>query len=169
MPTAAALSPRKRGATSRPLIRCFLFTQQGFNRLFAYISGANAGNVKVPMTAPVTVDVAPGPGPSCGSNFTVAFFVPPPPAAPPPAPSSAAVFLQSVPARDVYVASYGGFTDEKSVVRHAAELVNALAKAGVAVPAQGGFTTASYDSPFRLLDRHNEIWVAAPAQPDNST
>lgn len=35
---------------------------QGFGLLFSYISGANAAGVKIPMTAPVATDVAPGAG-----------------------------------------------------------------------------------------------------------
>ena len=49
---------------------------QGFEELFAYIQGANREKEKVPMAAPVRVTITPGQGPTCASNFTVAFFVP---------------------------------------------------------------------------------------------
>ncbi len=48
----------------------------GFNRLFNYISGANAQHQKVPMTAPVEASVVPGQGPFCDSTYEVSFFVP---------------------------------------------------------------------------------------------
>ena len=137
---------------------------QGFQRLFSYIQGANADGVAIPMTAPVTVAVTPGPGPTCGTDFTVSFFVPP--GAAPPAPTSPALFVRAERSADVYVATFGGWADEKEVIKHAAALAATLAAAGVHVAAAGGFTTAGYDSPFRLLERHNEIWFAATAPPD---
>jgi hypothetical protein len=148
--------PRARGALT-------LQRAQGFNRLFAYIGGANADGSKIPMTAPVTVDVAPGAGPTCGSNFTVSFYL----SESAPAPSSAQVFFTQLPVRDVYVASFGGWANQQKVIAKAAALSQALAEAGMSVDAQDeGFTVAQYDSPFRLADRHNEIWLLAPAPPD---
>jgi hypothetical protein len=122
--------------------------------------------VTIPMTAPVTVAVTPGPGPNCGSDFTVSFFVPPSGAASPPAPTSPALFVRSAPSVDVYVSTFGGWADEKEVIAHASTLAAALTAAGVSVPPASPFTTAGYDSPFRLLERHNEIWIAARAPPD---
>ena len=61
-----------------------------------------------------------------------------------------------------------GLGEQQKVIAKAAALSQALAEAGVAVDAQDeGFTVAQYDSPFRLADRHNEIWLLAPAPPDN--
>ena len=104
--------------------------------------------------------------PSCGSNFTVSFFVSNDADAAPPAPSLPAVFLRSAAGADVYVASFGGWADEKRVLRAAAGLAKAMAASGVTLAPDAGFTTAAYDSPFRILDRHNEIWIDAPAPPD---
>jgi len=115
------------------------------------------------MTTPVRVDVAPGQGPTCGSNFTVSFYA----AGAPPAPSSPLVFFSQLPTRDVYVSVFGGWADQVKVVKKAAALSNALAEAGVTLDAdQEGFSVAQYDSPFRIADRHNEIWLLAPAPPD---
>ena len=162
--SARAKSPSKAARSADPALAP---TLQGFNRLFAYIGGANADGAKVPMTAPVAVDVAPGAGPTCGSNFTVSFFVPQDGGAPAPAPSSALVFFQNLPVRDVYVASFGGWASQAKVIKQAAALSQALAAAGVSVDAQDeGFTVAQYDSPFRLADRHNEVWLLAAAPPD---
>merc|ERR1719487_1547184 len=76
-------------------------SEVGFNRLFDYISGQNAENKHIEMTAPVTIQVLPiESGPWCKANFIVSFYVPPEyqaPNAPPPAPSSDDVFIQTLP------------------------------------------------------------------------
>lgn len=139
---------------------------QGFNRLFAYIGGANSAGAKIAMTAPVAVDIAPGAGPTCGNTFNVSFYVPQG-GGPPPEPTSKQLFFTPLPVRDVYVASFEGWADQAKIIKKARALSQALAEAGVEVsPQQEGFTVAQYDSPFRLADRHNEIWLLAPAPPD---
>lgn len=45
-------------------------------KLFGYISGGNAANAKIDMTAPVLTKVEPGQGPTCESTFTVSFYNP---------------------------------------------------------------------------------------------
>lgn len=47
-----------------------------FWKLFNYISGQNSKQIKIPMTAPVTVFIEPGSGPNCESTFTMAFYIP---------------------------------------------------------------------------------------------
>ena len=55
-----------------------------------------------------------------------------------------------------YVASYGGWNSERKLIEHAADLRAMLDDAGVAVESTH-YYTAGYDSPFRLLNRHNEV------------
>ena len=110
------------------------------------------------MTAPVMVDVAPGAGPNCDSNFTVSFYVPAANQAAPPLPSNPLVFLSKRPARKVYVSVYPGYTNDKKVVAAASALAEALVADGIAVTPSSGFTSAGYDSPFNILNRHNEVW-----------
>ena len=130
----------------------------GFMALFGYIGGANEASEKIEMTTPVLVDVSPGPGPTCGSNFTVAFYATE--GAVPPSPTNPALFVRHVPERLVYVTSYGGWASESTVLAKASELASALAADGKEFQ-DGIFLTASYDSPFRLLGRHNEVWLLA--------
>lgn len=59
---------------------------QMFWKLFNYISGQNERELQIPMTAPVSVLVEPGPsggdggddGQQAESTFTMAFYIPPP-------------------------------------------------------------------------------------------
>ena len=125
----------------------------GFMRLFKYISGDNMGEVKIAMTAPVLVEVLPGPGPTCGTDFTISFYSPTPN---PPEPSSKLVYVESGEAARYYVLSYGGWATEKEVLKRAKELADDLISLGRSFD-DSTFVTAGYDSPFRLLHRHNEI------------
>ena len=130
---------------------------QAFDRLFNYIR-ANG----IAMTTPVLTQVQAGSSVSCGSNFTTRFYVAPGPAPPPP-PSADDVFIQTVPAMEVYVSTFSGWANEKRVVAQAAQLSEALSKAGIVVSTTTWWT-AQYDSPFRLTDRHNEVWLVAAGQ-----
>lgn len=150
----------------------------GFMRLFRYISGDNAEGAKVPMTAPVRVRLTPGAGPFCESNFTVSFFVPfvkgqPGTQIDPPQPADPEVFSETDPAGfTAYVRGFSGYADEKKLLAEAAALAAALerdgkgagAGSGAAGEGNGGrgerdhFFFAGYDSPFRILGRHNEVW-----------
>jgi hypothetical protein len=147
-----------------------------FMKLFKYISGENADKAKVPMTAPVRVRVTPGAGPFCESNFTVSFFVPfvkgqPGVQIDPPEPTSPAVFSETDPsAYTVYARSFGGRAEEKKLLAEAAALAAALEKDGKGAGGKGAggeresFFFAGYDSPFRVLGRHNEVWYAEVAE-----
>mmetsp|Transcript_9145 Transcript_9145/g.22652 ORF Transcript_9145/g.22652 Transcript_9145/m.22652 type:complete len:237 (-) Transcript_9145:492-1202(-) len=138
----------------------------GFYRLFGYISGANEGGVKIEMTAPVRARLTPGPGPFCDDSFTISFFLPldyqGDGAPPPPAPSKPDVFIEATPATSVYLVSYGGWSSEEKVLEKAQGLVARLDELGRAYDASHYFF-AGYDPPFRLIGRHNEVWVPALA------
>ena len=137
-----------------------------FKRLFAFISGANSERVPIPMTAPVVVRVTPGPGPYCGTDFTVGFFVPAAFQQAPPTPSDPAVTITTMGAATFAVASYPGWAEEQKVLAVATQLGAALQAEGVAFTSTH-FFTAGYDSPFRLFDRHNEVLFQLAAQPSD--
>lgn len=56
--------------------------------------------------------------------------------------------------------SFSGYATEKKWLEHAEELTNALDKAGEKY-VKDYFITAGYDSPFRVFERHNEVWFIA--------
>lgn len=132
----------------------------GFMRLFKYIQGENAEKKKIPMTAPVAVQIQPGQGPFCKNNFTVNFFVPFADQKAPIPPTNPDVFTSTFPELCAYVKVYPGFgSNTDAIQEQSTELAEALEKDGLGdtyrkdVIFYGG-----YDSPFRPFNRHNEIW-----------
>jgi len=114
---------------------------------------------QIDMTAPVLVEVHEGVGPTCGNTFTVSFYAPPKKELP--TPTNKVATIERKPPMRVYVADFDGFMSERVAVRQAAMLAKKLEKAGVDVDADAPYWTASYDSPFRILHRHNEVWLKA--------
>ncbi|XP_011409767.1 PREDICTED: heme-binding protein 2-like [Amphimedon queenslandica] len=143
------------------VIRGDSFTQAGsqaFHMLFDYISGANSQNQKIPMAVPVATKVVPLDGSMY--NFTVFFFVPFAFQANTPTPSDPKVFVQVLPALTAYVDSFSGFESNDDLKKHTEEMKAALTAAGVQYVHDFSFT-AEYDSPFKIIDRHNEVWLVA--------
>ncbi|XP_038052882.1 heme-binding protein 2-like [Patiria miniata] len=134
-------------------------SQEGFDKLFSYISGHNSENKKIAMTAPVIDRVIPGQGPDCADNFTVSFMVPFELQPNAPQPMDKTVFLSTIPAHQAYVRSYPGFSNEAKFLSEAEALANALN--ATQSYDSSFYYTAGYDSPFTILERHNEIWFFA--------
>lgn len=131
----------------------------GFMRLFKYIEGANVKKMKIPMTVPVAVEIQPGQGPFCKNNFTINFFVPFEDQADPAAPTEEDVFISTLPAITAYVKVYGRYSDLDLVQKYSEELGEDLVKDGLGDTFRKDvFFTAGYDSPFKPINRHNEIW-----------
>ena len=148
-------------------------SQEGFMRLFDYISGrGNVNHTNVPMTAPVLNTVKPGAEPNDG-KFKVSFFVPyylqpynNGGRTTAPAPTHPDVFLDSQPARVVAVRSYGGFDRSwaSDVMPRFEQLALAMDAFGLSFGERVEYV-AQYDSPFHIFNRHNEVWFEPPTQP----
>ncbi|XP_005089923.2 heme-binding protein 2 [Aplysia californica] len=130
-----------------------------FYRLFDYISGANVKKEKITMTAPVLDRIIPGQGPACENNFTMSFYMSTS-VKDPPQPSDKTVYLSSLPEQRVFVKAFGGYASQSDWLKNAKELAMALLKDGKKFD-KDYFYSAGYDSPFRILDRHNEVWYIA--------
>lgn len=98
------LGPTRWVTTDVEAFSLALATTTGFQRLFAYIAGANEDQEKIEMTAPVLTHVAPGAGPFCKSKYSVSFFVGEA-GTPAPRPSSEDVYVRDASAVTVFVAS----------------------------------------------------------------
>ena len=131
----------------------------GFMRLFDYIEGENVKKQKIPMTAPVAVQIQPGQGPFCKNNFTVNFFVPFEDQADPAAPTNKDVFISTQKMFCAYVIVYGGYSKFDDIQKYSEALGEALVKDGLGDTFRKDvFFSAGYDNPFKPLNRHNEIW-----------
>jgi hypothetical protein len=132
---------------------------RGFKRLFNYIDEGNLMGIKIPMTSPVRVRMEPSCGAFCKQNFTVSFFLPKEYQSNPPPPLDESVFIEKDPPATYYVKSSGGFKmDDLSIAHMANSLAQELDEAGKHYDASEWFV-AGYDPPFRLSDRHTEVWL----------
>ena len=131
----------------------------GFERLFQYISGANDKSEKVDMTSPVMTRVKEaGQGPFCNTTFTVSFFVPFVHQDDAPTPTASDVYLDKVIDRNVAVLQGSGFWKQDDVLMNVQKAGAALQEKAIKFNTTT-YTFAGYDPPFRLFDRHNEIWM----------
>eukprot|EP01023_Acetabularia_acetabulum_P043950 TRINITY_DN4400_c0_g2_i1.p1 TRINITY_DN4400_c0_g2~~TRINITY_DN4400_c0_g2_i1.p1 ORF type:complete len:128 (-),score=17.28 TRINITY_DN4400_c0_g2_i1:207-590(-) len=117
------------------------------------------------MTSPVRFRLEPGAGPFCKDNFTTSFYLPYDLQGKAPAPSSSDIFVEQDAEVTVYVVSFPGYADEKTVLDHLKSLTDALTAANITDYDSSYFYMAGYDSPFRFIGRHNEVWLQQTTQP----
>lgn len=139
-------------------------TNIGFNRLFNYIQGENDQKVLIDMTTPVMTKVVPGAGPNCNSTFTISFYVPYiyQTAKGPPLPAAdSQIVIETIKPFYVAVAAYDGFSYDAEAIAETAVLSNQVSNSkDVSVPLTSDYWfSVSYDPPFRVSNRHNEVWV----------
>ncbi|XP_053145299.1 heme-binding protein 2 isoform X2 [Hemicordylus capensis] len=76
----------------------------------------------------------------------------------PPKPTEPDVFIENRPAITVFVRSFGGFAKAKKNQEEILALAESLKRDGKAFQ-ERVYYSAGYDSPFKLLNRHNEVWL----------
>ncbi|XP_064847319.1 heme-binding protein 2 [Oncorhynchus masou masou] len=136
----------------------------GFRRLFSYIQGNNHNKENVEMTAPVTCLVDPGAGPACETTFTVSFYIPEEHQAAPPLPSDPELFLENRKEFTVFVRTYGGFTNMQKSREELLNLLESLQRDGARYKDMP-YYVCGYDSPFKLVNRRNEVWILQKTEP----
>lgn len=150
------------GTWASTTIETYLYAMaapRGFKRLFNYIDEGNFLGVKIPMTSPVRVRMEPSCGAFCKQNFTVSFFMPKEYQSNPPPPLDRNVFIEKDKPATYYVKSSGGFKiDDLSIAHMANALAKDLDEADRRYEASEWFV-AGYDPPFRISDRHTEVWI----------
>jgi hypothetical protein len=148
---------------------------EGFRRLFRYISGANAGESKIAMTVPVAQTessqkiamTAPVQQTEAAEGWRVAFMLPSEytlETAPQPADSR--VKIRAVPARLVAVLRYSGRWTERNYTEKRAALLEALKQESI-TPV-GEVQSAQYAPPATPpFLRRNEVLVEIDRLPDH--
>lgn len=131
-------------------------TRAAFEELFQYIEGANKDGIKIPMAAPVASKVVPIGGGQ--SNFTTLFFVPFAYQSNTSVPTNPALGIVELPGITAYVKSFGGYMHDGEEKENIEKLRTELGQDGHAYNTDFYFA-AGYDSPYRFLDRHNEVWL----------
>jgi len=126
---------------------------EGFRRLFSYISGNNEGRIKVAMTAPVLQEARTGDMQVVSfiapASFTLETI---------PIPKDSRIRIRQVPPFTAAVLRYGGWTDPEKIERKTEELRSVLSRDGrTLIPP---FLSAQYNPPWTIPPfRRNEIII----------
>merc|ERR1711937_831978 len=129
-----------------------------FFALFNYIDGGNSENMKIPMTAPVSMRIIPGPGPNCESNVTMSFLIPADLQDTAPEPKDSEVYLEDRPEMKVPSKKFSGFPSELDYTMQAAELYSLATAEGLS-PLDVPLWTAGYSGHSVIINRRNEVWL----------
>ncbi|KAF6720124.1 Heme-binding protein 2 [Oryzias melastigma] len=135
-----------------------------FRRLFQYITGANEGGVQMEMTAPVLVKIPEDSKMWGPAIYTLNFLLPAAYQEVPPAPTNDKLYFTEMPHMNVYVRSYGGWMLSIDSRSHTYLLTAELERVRAAYNHSYHYGVG-YDSPLKLLNRHNEVWYVAEGQP----
>ncbi|XP_054891832.1 heme-binding protein 2 [Poeciliopsis prolifica] len=127
-----------------------------FWKLYKYITGENEASQKIPMTAPVLMGM-PEKSIFRTDVFTMSFLLPAEYQMDPPKPTNDDVYIQEMPAMNVYVVDYDSYLSTWSDNKYSKKLSNALDTAK-AQYRKGFHFAAGYDSPKPKKKRHCEVW-----------
>ncbi len=130
---------------------------KSFNNLFKYISGANDGNQKIPMTAPVLMEAGTA-GVPAAEKGRMSFVIPAAVAkAGAPKPTGEGMTTGAIEASHIATLRFKGWTSEENR-KKAQEDLAALIKANNLKPIGKPFF-AFFDPPWTLeMFRRNEVW-----------
>jgi hypothetical protein len=123
----------------------------GFRKIAGYIFGNNESSSKIAMTTPVHMDIN-NEGSSMSFVMPSAYDI-----NNLPRPNDANVKLHQTPGEYVAAIAFGGFANDASIKKYAAELEKALGNKGI--KSIGHFRYLGYNPPYQLVGRKNEIIV----------
>ncbi|XP_786126.3 heme-binding protein 2 [Strongylocentrotus purpuratus] len=127
-------------------------------KLFGYIQGQNEGNHYMDMTFPVINDYTTENGPKGESKRTLSFFVPREFEEKTPLPTDPDIYINQQPAMTVYAMKFGGFANDEKCLKEKEKFMAILEADGVKVK-RDAFYCAFYNTPLKLFNRKNEIWL----------
>ena len=131
----------------------------GFRKIAGYIFGNNESSAKIAMTTPVHMDIS-------DEGSSMSFVMP---SAYDmnnlPRPNDANVQLHQTAGEYVAAIAFGGFANDGSIKKYAAELETALGKKGI--KSIGHFRYLGYNPPYQLVGRKNEIIVTVEWKSSN--
>ena len=152
-------------------------SNEGFRRLFKYITGANNTDIDIAMTAPVQMNMdnagekiamtAPVQQKSNGDFLQVAFMLPSKfNMDTAPAPTDERVFIREIPGRIMAVIRYSGRWTDRNRAKYEKRLRENLQSHGI--DTVSGAETAAYNPPFTPpFLRRNEIMFEVREHPSN--
>ncbi|XP_062306044.1 heme-binding protein 2 isoform X3 [Osmerus eperlanus] len=135
-----------------------------FRRLFKYINGSNEAGVKIDMTAPVIITMQEKKSMWKVSTYTMSFLLPSAHQSAPPKPTDDKVFFTDMPDMNVYVRSYGGWMMSLSSKIQSNLLSKELDNLGATYNKDFHYAVG-YDSPMKIMNRHNEVWYVVEGEP----
>jgi hypothetical protein len=149
---------------------------EGFKRLFRYITGANQNSEKIAMTAPVEQQKSgekiamtkPVQQQAAADGYSVSFMLPTRyTLETAPVPTDPRVQVRQVPGRLMAVMRYSGRWTEKNFAKRKAQLAEVLDSENI--EATGTYKSALYNAPYvPPFMRRNEVKVAVNRLPENA-
>ena len=149
-------------------------SNEGFRRLFAYITGANTSQSKISMTVPVSQGASekismtvPVQQSAAEAGWRVSFMLPPQfSLETAPVPTDKRVYVREVSGRLMVVLRYSGRWTESNYVEHEQELGDYSVARDLSV--SGTIERAVYNAPFSIpWFRRNEVMVAIEGLPED--
>ncbi|XP_067238685.1 heme-binding protein 2 [Chanodichthys erythropterus] len=137
---------------------------RAFRKLFKYITGENVAGAKIDMTAPVIIKVNESASMWQTSNYVLSFLLPSSYQANPPKPTDSSVYFTDTPDMKVYVRSYGGWMMSVVSKSQAQSLKTSLDKVQAKYESEYRYDVG-YNSPMKIMNRHNEVWYIAKGEP----
>ncbi|KAE9610082.1 hypothetical protein Lal_00006433 [Lupinus albus] len=139
-------------------------TWNGFHRLFQYTEGANLNFSRIPMTIPVLTSLVLGAGPLQSQAYYVSLYLPLKFQENPPLPlPELNIKPYEFITHCVAVRNFSGKAKDDRIVKEAQKLATSLAKSPWAdsssSSSQRGYAIAQYNTPLRIFNRRNEVWV----------
>lgn len=141
-----------------------LAISRAFKKLYKYITGENEAGAKIDMTAPVLIKVKEDASILGSSVYVLNFLLPSDFQANPPKPTDPSVYFTDTPDMNVYVKSYGGWMMSVVSKIKAQQLKTSLDNVQASYETEYHYDVG-YNSPMKILNRHNEEWYIVKGEP----